>query len=87
MYTRALAAVLSWIVLASSVEADNSNRGLTSCDAPVILNASVNVWNDYRLHRNNIYHDIIVRAVENFTDSTEKQTATRIAETGSFAWM
>jgi hypothetical protein len=86
-YNSALVVVLIWIVVASFAEADTTNQQLKPCDTSVFLDASANVWNDYRLHRNNIYQRIVLSAAENFTDPAEKQKATRIAETGSFAWM
>ena len=57
------------------------------CDAAVTLDSNSNIWEDYELHPNRVYRDIVMEAADNITDSADRAIALRIANTGNFAWM
>ena len=62
---RAACATLLFRV-ASAVPTTGDVAGLQrfGCDAPIVLNASSNVWKDYTLHLNSIYRNIVTDAAE-----------------------
>lgn len=64
-----------------------STIGPFGCSAPVVLDATTNVWNEFTLHPNTIYRAIVTNAVANLTDPGEKAKALKVANTGTFALM
>jgi cellulose 1,4-beta-cellobiosidase len=57
------------------------------CSAPVVLDATTNVWKDFTLHYNDLYRTVVTDAMADLTDLRGKAKALRVANTGSFAWL
>lgn len=56
------------------------------CDAPVELDATTNIWEQYKLHANNFYRSEIELAMEDMSEDLAAQAA-QVADTGSFVWV
>lgn len=57
------------------------------CEAPVYLDASTNVFKDYKLHPNSIYRKRAEASAEIINDAELKSRALKIANAGQFVWM
>ncbi|KAK9418642.1 putative Glucanase [Seiridium unicorne] len=58
-----------------------------ACASAVTLDASTNVFKNYKLHANNYYRDEVNQAVDAITDSSLKTSAAKVADVGSFLWI
>lgn len=57
------------------------------CSSAVTLDASTNVFKQYKLHANFFYREEVMAAVEQITDEDMKRAAREVADVGSFLWM
>lgn len=57
------------------------------CDAPVSLNASTNIFKEYKLHPQIIYRRRAEVAAEVIADAELKSRALKVAYAGQFVWM
>lgn len=55
------------------------------CDAPVELDASTNVWEDYTLHANSFYRSEVEAAAAEM-EGEAAEAALRVADIGTFLW-
>lgn len=55
------------------------------CDAPVELDASTNVWTNYKLHANSFYRSEVEAAAADM-DGDAAEAALRVADIGTFLW-
>ncbi|KAI5927413.1 1, 4-beta cellobiohydrolase [Camillea tinctor] len=58
-----------------------------ACASAVTLDASTNVFQNYKLHPNSFYRDEVNKAVEAITDASLKESAAKVADVGSFLWL
>lgn len=58
-----------------------------ACASPVELDASTNVFQNYKLHANTFYRSEVEAAAEAITDATLKASALKVADVGSFLWL
>lgn len=56
------------------------------CEAAVTLDASTNVWEDYTLHPNSNYRNLVLAAAEEM-EGEAAEAAVRLADIGTFAWV
>lgn len=90
--TTAVAAFAASAVAAPSGEAPTPVQKVpaaasSACASAVTLDASTNVWKNYKLHANTYYRDEVNKAVANMTDSSLTASAQKVADVGSFLWM
>jgi cellulose 1,4-beta-cellobiosidase len=57
------------------------------CETPVSLNASTNIFQEYKLHPNIIYRKRAEAAADIIADPELKSRALKIANAGQFVWM
>jgi len=69
-------------VLESNLETKNEN-----CNAPIQLNASTNIWAQYKLNTNKFYKEQVIAASELIDDKILKKQALRAGDAGAFVWM
>lgn len=83
---KATTAVLA--ALAATASAKNIPRQTSpgGCDAPVTLDASTNVWKDYKLHANSFYREEVEAAAE-AGPADLKDTILKVADIGTFVWV
>lgn len=56
-----------------------------SCDSPVKLDASTNVWESYKLHANSFYRSEVEAAAAQMSGEAA-EAALRVADIGTFLW-
>jgi cellulose 1,4-beta-cellobiosidase len=72
------------VALPSSIETRTSSA---ACSSAVKLDASTNVWKNYKLHPNSFYRAEVEAAVEAISDSSLAAAAAKVADVGSFLWL
>ncbi|CAI4214994.1 unnamed protein product [Parascedosporium putredinis] len=83
--TLALAAVAA---AAPSQTLKESPRAVAAeCASAVTLDASTNIWKDYKLHANNFYRSEIEEAVTTMSDDALAAQALKVADIGTFVWV
>jgi cellulose 1,4-beta-cellobiosidase len=88
--TSAVAAFAAGAIAAPSGDGATPAKKVASraaCSSAVTLDASTNVWKNYKLHANTYYRDEVNKAVDAITDSSLKASAAKVADVGSFLWM
>lgn len=58
-----------------------------ACDSPVSLNASTNIWKEYKLNPNILYRRKVEAAAEVINNVNLKEKAQKVADAGTFTWM
>ena len=71
----------------SASAAPKARQAGGACDAPVELDASTNVFQQYTLHANSFYRSEVEAAAEAITDASLKEQALKVADVGSFLWL
>ncbi|PKS07425.1 hypothetical protein jhhlp_006028 [Lomentospora prolificans] len=83
--TLVLAAVAA---AAPSPTSKESPRAVAAeCASAVTLDASTNVFKDYKLHANSFYRSEIEEAVSTMSDEAMKEKALKVADIGTFVWV
>jgi cellulose 1,4-beta-cellobiosidase len=89
--TAAVAALAAGAVAAPSGDAPTPAKKVaaraSACASAVTLDASTNVWKNYKLHANTYYRDEVNKAVDAITDASLKTSAAKVADVGTFLWM
>jgi cellulose 1,4-beta-cellobiosidase len=91
--TAAVAALAVGAVAAPSGDAPSPVKKVatrataSACASAVTLDASTNVFKNYKLHANTYYRDEVTKAVAAITDSSLASSAAKVADVGSFLWM
>ncbi|KAL2162441.1 hypothetical protein VTH06DRAFT_7354 [Thermothelomyces fergusii] len=62
-------------------------RQAAGCASAVTLDASTNVWKQYKLHPNNFYRAEVEAAADAISDSTLAEKARKVADIGTFLWL
>ncbi|KAK4100001.1 glycoside hydrolase family 6 protein [Parathielavia hyrcaniae] len=62
-------------------------RQAGGCASAVTLDASTNVFRQYKLHANSFYRAEVEAAVEQISDSSLKAAAAKVADIGTFLWL
>ncbi|KAK8089275.1 hypothetical protein PG997_004236 [Apiospora hydei] len=75
------------VFAAGSLAAPNRRAAAAACSSAVNLDASTNVWKNYKLHANTFYRSEVEKAVEAISDSSLKAQAAKVADVGSFLWI
>ncbi|KAK8124571.1 Exoglucanase 3 [Apiospora kogelbergensis] len=75
------------VFAAGALAAPNRRGAAAACTSAVKLDASTNVWKNYKLHANTFYRSEVEKAVEAITDSSLKAQAAKVADVGSFLWI
>jgi len=57
------------------------------CASPVHLNASTNVWSEFKLNTNKYYREQVIAAAEVISDTEVRKQALQVADAGAFLWM
>lgn len=63
----------------------NRRQAPGGCSAPVELDATTNVWENYSLHANSFYRSEVEAAAANMTGEAA-EAALRVADIGTFLW-
>lgn len=70
----------------SAINSSNIRRQSPGpCEAPVELDASTNVWSNYKLHANSFYRSEVEAAAAEMTGDAA-EAALRVADIGTFLW-
>lgn len=86
--TSAVAAFAAGAMAApSTTGSEKKVASRAACSSAVTLDASTNVWKNYKLHANTYYRDEVNKAVDAITDASLKASAAKVADVGSFLWM
>ncbi|KAI0206717.1 1, 4-beta cellobiohydrolase [Astrocystis sublimbata] len=64
-----------------------ARKPAAACSSAVKLDASTNVWKNYKLHPNAFFRGEVEKAVESMTDASLKEQAAKVADVGSFLWL
>ncbi|KAK6841738.1 hypothetical protein PG990_006268 [Apiospora arundinis] len=75
------------VFAAGALAAPNRRGAAAACSSAVKLDASTNVWKNYKLHANTFYRSEVEKAVEAISDSSLKAQAAKVADVGSFLWI
>ena len=75
------------LLAAASLGAPSSRRQAAPACPSVSLNASTNIWKNYKLHPNPYYRDQAIRAAGVIQDATLMKKALLIADIGTFFWL
>ncbi|KAK7964967.1 hypothetical protein PG988_009971 [Apiospora saccharicola] len=75
------------VCAACALAAPNRRGPAAACSSAVKLDASTNVWKNYKLHANTYYRSEVDKAVEAISDSSLKSQAAKVADVGSFLWI
>ncbi|KAJ2988518.1 hypothetical protein NUW58_g3933 [Xylaria curta] len=79
------------VILAAGALAAPSDKAprkaAAACSSAVKLDASTNVWKNYKLHANSFYRKEVQAALEQISDSSLKSKAAKVADVGSFLWL
>ncbi|KAK7951640.1 uncharacterized protein PG986_007368 [Apiospora aurea] len=75
------------VFAAGALAAPNRRAAAAACSSAVKLDASTNVWKNYKLHANTFYRSEVEKAVEAISDSSLKAQAAKVADVGSFLWI
>jgi cellulose 1,4-beta-cellobiosidase len=57
-----------------------------ACDSAVTLDASTNVWTNYKLHANSFYRGEVEEAAAQMSGEAA-EAALRVADIGTFLWL
>ncbi|KAL7623240.1 1,4-beta-D-glucan cellobiohydrolase cel6c [Parahypoxylon ruwenzoriense] len=83
-----VAALAAGAVAAPSNTAPRAaGKAAAACDSAVTLDASTNVFKNYKLHANTFYRGEVEKAVGQMTDASLKDQAAKVADVGSFLWL
>ncbi|KAI0853292.1 glycoside hydrolase family 6 protein [Daldinia vernicosa] len=86
--TASVAALATGAIAApSSTTPRSANKAAAACSSAVTLDASTNVFKNYKLHANTFYREEVNKAVEQMTDAALKTSAAKVADVGSFLWL
>ncbi|KAI0151265.1 exoglucanase 3 precursor [Pestalotiopsis sp. NC0098] len=86
--TSAVAAFAAGAMAApSTTSSEKKVASRAACSSAVTLDASTNVWKNYKLHANTYYRDEVNKAVDAITDASLKASAAKVADVGSFLWI
>ncbi|ORY64975.1 1, 4-beta cellobiohydrolase [Pseudomassariella vexata] len=80
-------AALAGSALAAPKAEKSPRAPAAACSSAVTLDASTNVWQNYKLHANPFYRDEVNKAVDAISDSSLKASAAKVADVGSFLWI
>ncbi len=81
------AAALAALAATAAAGPTSRRQEAGGCDAAVTLDASTNVWQNYKLHANNFYRSEIEEAAAATTDAALKEKMLKVADIGTFVWV
>jgi cellulose 1,4-beta-cellobiosidase len=81
------AVVAAFAAGAMAVPNKKPRQSAQACDAPVRLDATTNVFQQYTLHPNSFYRAEVEAAAAQISDAALKAQALKVADVGSFLWL